>query len=66
MSRAAARFRKADIERAVRAAQAAGLGIARIEIDPEGKIVIVPGQAAPPEKVDELAAWRAKRDARAS
>jgi hypothetical protein len=41
MSRRPQRFTQADVTRAIRGAQAAGLTIARVEIDVEGKIVIV-------------------------
>lgn len=41
---APARFTQADLTRAFRAAEAAGV-VARIEIEPNGKIVIVPMKA---------------------
>ena len=41
MSRAPSTFRQQDITRAIKAATAAGVGIARIEIDKTGKIVII-------------------------
>jgi Cys-tRNA synthase (O-phospho-L-seryl-tRNA:Cys-tRNA synthase) len=36
-----AKFRQVDVTRALRAAKASGLTISRVEIDAEGKIVIV-------------------------
>ena len=42
---APARFTKADMKRAASGVLAAGLPIAKIEIDPNGKIVIFPGTA---------------------
>lgn len=42
MSRAA-RFRQADLTRAVKGARASGLSVQRVEIDPNGKIVILFG-----------------------
>jgi hypothetical protein len=41
VARAPAIFRKADLKRAVEAVAAAGQVIARVEVDPNGKIVIV-------------------------
>ena len=41
MARAPAIFRQQDVTRAFRAAQAAGVKVARVEIDRDGKIVIV-------------------------
>ena len=41
MGRALSNFRQADLTRAVRGARAAGLEVARIEIDRDGKIVIL-------------------------
>jgi hypothetical protein len=41
MARAPVTFKQQDLTRAFRAAQAAGVKVARIEIDRDGKIVIV-------------------------
>lgn len=47
MTRRAASFRQDDIKRAVAGAQAAGLDVARIEVDPvSGKVVIYATGAA--------------------
>ncbi len=51
---APARFTQADIRRAAAGVAAAGLDIARIEIDPAGKIVIIPGT---PENRRETNEW---------
>ncbi|PZO77056.1 MAG: hypothetical protein DI640_01345 [Sphingomonas taxi] len=45
---AVARFKEADVTRAVRGATKAGMLIGRIEIDPNGKIVILSESVAPP------------------
>lgn len=44
---AAARFKEADVTRAVRGATKAGMMVGRIEIDPNGKIVILSESIAP-------------------
>ncbi len=41
MARAPSTFRQRDVTRAVRAVTAAGVGIARVEIDKTGKITII-------------------------
>jgi hypothetical protein len=64
MSRRPAAFRQSDLTRAVKAVTAAGVGIARVEIDKAGKIIIItgettdqPGQASG----NDLDNWIAKR-----
>lgn len=51
---AQARFTQADLKRAAAGVVAAGLGIAKIEIDRDGKITIVPGE---PAKQQEQSPW---------
>jgi hypothetical protein len=63
MTRRAVAFRQADVSRAVKGAAAAGLAIARVEIDAAGKIVIITG-AAPETTEDAYAKWKAARNAR--
>jgi len=52
MTRRAVLFRQADVTRALRGALDAGLLVARVEIDRDGRIVIIQGQP------DERAAQR--------
>jgi hypothetical protein len=43
MSRGAQTFKQGDVTKALKAASAAGMDVKRVEIDREGKIVIVAG-----------------------
>jgi hypothetical protein len=54
-------FRQCDVERAIKAARAAGLEVARVEIHKDGKIIVITGK--PPEAAalgDDLDKWLAK------
>lgn len=44
MSRGACTFRQSDLTKALKAAQAAGIKIARYEVDRDGKIVVISGK----------------------
>jgi hypothetical protein len=48
MARAPSTFRQQDVTRAVKAVAAAGVGIARVEVDRAGKITIIALGAEPP------------------
>jgi hypothetical protein len=48
MSRVAQTFRQSDVVRAVKALRAAGEAVARVEIDRDGKIVVIVGDPAKP------------------
>jgi hypothetical protein len=50
MARGACNFRETDLKRAIKAVLAADLEIARIEIEKDGRIILVPGK--PPESQD--------------
>ncbi len=52
---APARFTQADIKRAAAGVVGAGLQIAKIEIDHNGKIVIIPGK---PRATGESSEWQ--------
>jgi len=43
MSRGPHSFKKRDVKRAVEAVMAAGLTVSRVELDRDGRIVVVPG-----------------------
>ena len=53
MARHKAAFQQGDATRAMRAVHAAGLKVARVEIEKGGKIVVIPGK---PEKSEQTAA----------
>jgi hypothetical protein len=46
MSHGPQRFWKRDVVRAIKAARAAGVPIARVEVDKDGKIIVVAGEPA--------------------
>ena len=47
MSRGAQTFKQGDVTKALKGAVAAGLDVKRVEIDRDGKIVVVAGQPEP-------------------
>jgi hypothetical protein len=58
-------FRQRDLTRAVRAVKAAGLDVARVEVDKDGKIVVILGkpQSLAPEPVSDVDRWLAEHNA---
>jgi hypothetical protein len=57
MARAASSFRQVDVTKALRAVVAAGLPVARVEIDPSGKILIMTGGGDRIEPANALDKW---------
>jgi hypothetical protein len=58
MARAPSTFRQQDVTRAVKAVAAAGVHIARVEIDKAGKIVIITTSASDqPTESTEVNEW---------
>jgi hypothetical protein len=53
MSRAPSAFRQADVTKAVKAVVAAGVDVARVEIDKEGRITIITLDAEPRREAKE-------------
>ena len=54
MARGTCTFRQRDLTAAVRAMLKAGVAIARVEIDPNGRIVLVTGQAGQSAAANDL------------
>jgi hypothetical protein len=44
MSRSACTFKKGDVRRAVEAVRAAGEAVSRVEVGPDGKVIVVIGK----------------------
>jgi hypothetical protein len=62
MGRSPSTFKQTDLTRAMKAVAAAGVDVARIEIDKDGKIAIITGRAAELRDAEssDLDAWIAK------
>jgi len=58
MSRTAARFTQADVVRALKAANQAGLTVARVEISPDGRITVFSGSIPADDVDDDLRKFR--------
>ena len=52
MSRGPQTFKQRDLTRAMRAVTAAGMSVAKVEVDKEGKIIVVVGE---PDKTQDAA-----------
>ena len=50
MPRKPCTFRQTDVTRAVKAVQAAGIEVGRVEIDKDGKIVVLAGKQPVPDE----------------
>jgi hypothetical protein len=49
MARGHCTFRQSDVTKAVKAVVAAGVEVARVEVDADGRIVVVAGKPTPDE-----------------
>ena len=47
MARGQCTFKQSDVTKAVKAVVAAGVEVARVEVDKDGRIVVVAGKAVP-------------------
>lgn len=64
MARKLVPFKQTDIARAVKGVKAAGVAIGRVEILPDGRIIVCSDAPAAPESVSAFDTWKGKRDAR--
>jgi hypothetical protein len=55
--RGACTFRQSDVTKAVKAVVAAGVEVARVEVDREGRIVVVAGKPATAQAVADQNEW---------
>lgn len=60
MSRGRCTFRQSDATKLVKAVVAAGIEVARVEVDKEGKIVVFVGKSGETSEATDLDAWIAK------
>jgi hypothetical protein len=61
MPRSPCSFRETDVRRAIKAARASGIDIARLEIEPvTGKITIMTSSSSGAEKITDLDRWVAE------
>lgn len=63
MPRTAAPFKQSDVTRAVKGAASAGLRVERVEISPDGRIVVIAAEAAGAEPAAPFDRWKARRHA---
>jgi hypothetical protein len=54
MARGPSTFRQQDVTRAIKAVRAAGVEVGRVEIDKEGKIVVMIGRPDEPHNAREI------------
>jgi hypothetical protein len=56
MPRGSCTFKQGDITKAVKAVVAAGVQVARVEVDREGRIIVVVGKPVEPQ-AEEASEW---------
>lgn len=64
MARGPVAFKQADVARAVKGVKSAGVSVGRVEIAPDGRIIVCAEAAPAPEPETAFDTWRARRDAR--
>jgi predicted aspartyl protease len=60
MPKANCTFRTRDVTAAAKAVVKAGLEVARVEIDRDGRIVVVTGSATVPEPANHFDKWKSR------
>lgn len=66
MNKAPAKFKQADVKRAVAGVKSCGLSIGRVEIGVDGKIAVYTADDLNAEKRSAYDAWKAGQNARSS
>lgn len=57
MPRGACTFKQSDVTKAVKAVMAAGVEVARVEVDRDGKIIVVVGKSPPAQSAPDENEW---------
>jgi hypothetical protein len=57
MARGQSTFKQSDVTKAVKAVVAAGVQVGRVEVDKEGRIVVIADRGVPAEKGREGNEW---------
>jgi hypothetical protein len=57
MPRGQCTFRQSDVTKAVKAVVAAGVQVARVEVDRAGRIVVIVGEPSSVEQAKETGEW---------
>jgi hypothetical protein len=57
MSRKACTFRQSDLAKAIKGAKAGGLDIARVEITPDGRIIVIAGSGLSEQNAASSNPW---------
>jgi hypothetical protein len=57
MPRGQCTFRQGDVTKAVKAVVAAGVHVARVEVDRAGRIVVIAGEPVSADQTKEVSEW---------
>jgi hypothetical protein len=64
MARGLVPFKQADVARAVKGVKSAGVPVGRVEIAPDGRIIVCAETVPAPDPETAFDTWRAKHNAR--